>query len=111
MNVQYKIELTHFAHSDLLLIGEYYLSKAGAQVAQKILQNIEDAIDKLNFQPTRGHKPHELYDIANTNYLEIIANHHRIIYQIQSTTVYIIAIFDGRQDVKSHLLKRLTYIH
>ena len=111
MNVQYKIELTNFAHSDLLLIGEYYLSKAGVDVAQRILQNIEDAIDKLNFQPTRGHKPHELYDIANTDYLEIIINHHRIIYQIKSTIIYVIAIFDGRQDVKTHLLRRLTYVH
>lgn len=109
--MQFKIELTLFAQSDLLLIGEYYLSKAGVEVAQGILKSIEDAIDTLTSQPKRGHKPHELYDIVNTNYLEIIANRYRIIYQIKDNIIYIIAILDGRQDVKTHLLKRLSYIH
>ena len=109
--MQFKIELTLFAQSDLLLIGEYYLSKAGVEVAQGVLKNIEEAIDTLTSQPKRGHKPHELYDIVNTDYLEIITNRYRIIYQVKGHVIYVIAIFDGRQDVKSHLLKRLSYIH
>lgn len=109
--MKYKVNLTRFAQTDLLMIGEYYLSKVGAGHALNILMDIETAIESLKNQPQRGHRLHELYQIPSLNQLEIIVDRYRIIYQIQDSNVYIIAIFDCRQDVKSHLLKRMSILH
>lgn len=59
--------------------------------------------------PSRGHKPHELYQIPKVDVLEIISGNCRIIYKIKPKIVYIIAILDGRQDVKAHLIKRIMH--
>ncbi len=104
----FSVELTREAAEDLLAIGEYYYSHAGANVAEQILTEIESAIASLSAQPERGHLPHELYSIRNAKEREIIAGRYRILYQIKHRSVYVIAIFDGRQNVKTHLLNRRT---
>lgn len=107
----YKVELTHLARSDLFNIIEYFSSKAGGLVANQKLTEIESAIATLKELPDRGHKPHEMYNIITANQLEIIVNNIRIIYEIQTDMVYVIAIFDGRQNVKAHLQKRTIRFH
>jgi len=107
----FTVELTTHAKNDLLMIAQYYLSKAGAEVAKKLVDSIEEAVQTLIHMPERGHKPHELYQIANASVFEIITGKHRIIYKQLSHSVVVLAIFDGRQDVKFHLTKRLTSLH
>lgn len=105
--MKHQVKLTDLAQRDLLLIAEYYVSKAGKEKASQILNRIVDAIKSLEKNPLRGHKPHELIDAVADKYLEIISNPYRIIYRINSSTIFIIAIFDGRQNVKAHLNKRI----
>ena len=107
----YNVEIARSAKADLEGIAEYYLSKAEPALAAGILNKLEVALYSLADHPERGHKPHELTDFPDLKELEIIADPYRIIYQIRTKTVYIIAIFDGRQDVKSHLRKRLTWFY
>ncbi len=104
----FHVELTHQATADLLNIAQYYLSKAGADVAVAITDAIEVKVQSLREMPERGHQPHELYQVPNDLIFEIISNQYRIIYKIMAKRVIVIAIFDGRQDVKLHLSKRLT---
>ena len=108
--MKYKVEIARSAEDDLVGIAEYYLSKAGPALATDILSKLGLALSSLADHPERGHKPHELYDFPDLKELEIVADPYRVIYQIRKKTVYIIAIFDGRQDVKSHLRKRLTQL-
>jgi toxin ParE1/3/4 len=107
----FSVELTQQAKADLLNIAQYYLSKAGVDVAASIVDSLEAKVQSLSEHPERGHKPHELYEISNDFILEIISGYYRIIYKLMAQRVVIIAIFDGRQDVKSHLTKRLTSLH
>lgn len=107
----FSVELTHQAKTDLLNIAQYYLSKAGIEVASSIIDTLEEKVQSLREHPERGHKPHELYQVSNGLILEIISDQYRIIYKIMTQRVVIIAIFDGRQDVKSHLTKRLSSLH
>ena len=75
-----------------------------------ITDAIEVKVQSLREMPERGHQPHELYQVPNGLIFEIISNQYRIIYKIMAkrVIVIVIAIFDGRQDVKLHLSKRLT---
>ena len=107
----YHIELTPQAQSDLLMIVEYYYSQAGSDVAENPLSKLENGIATLAEMPQRGHKPHELFEIASADELEIIIDGYRIIYKIKQQIVYVIAIFDGRQEVKKHLMQRMMKFH
>ena len=105
------VELTKSAKNDLSAIAQYYLSKAGIEVAEKFLIAIEDAVQSLTEIPQRGQQPHELYQIPHPQILEIIKDRFRTIYKILPERVVVIAIFDGRQDVRRHLRKRLTSLN
>jgi toxin ParE1/3/4 len=107
----YKISLTEQASLDLLQIMEYFSAKVSLSFAEKKLVTIEKMIELLLFQPNRGHKPHELYKINTAKQLEIIVDKIRIIYEIKGHDIFVTAIFDGRQDVRSHLLKRMQKLH
>jgi len=109
--VTYNVELTHQAQFDLQQIIEYCTSKVDIVFAEKKLIEIEQAINLLSLQPTRGYKPHELYKINTAKQLEIIINSICIIYEIKTPQVFITAIFDGRQNVQAHLLKRMLKLH
>jgi plasmid stabilization system protein ParE len=109
--VSYNVELTAQAQLDLLQIIEYCASKVDSAFAEKKLVEIEQAVNSLSHQPTRGHKPHELHNISTSKQLEIIINRIRIIYQIRNNNVFVTAIFDGRQNVQAHLLKRIQKSH
>jgi toxin ParE1/3/4 len=109
--MKFSVELTQQAKADLLNIAQYYLSKAGIDVAASIVDTLEVKVQSLSEHPERGHKPHEIYQVSNGLIFEIISGHYRIIYKLMAQRVVIIAIFDGRQDVKSHLTKRLTSLH
>lgn len=109
--MNYNVELSTQAQLDLLQIIEYFTSKVDIVFAEKKLVEIEHAINSLAFQSTRGHKPHELHTISTAKQLEIIVNKIRIIYEIKNNNVFITAIFDGRQNVQAHLLKRIQKSH
>ncbi len=109
--MKYKVELTKQANFDLLQMVEYFAAKVGVMLAKKKLDEIEQAINSLSLQPSRGHKPHELYNISASKQLEIIVDRVRIIYEIRANVIFIIAIFDGRQNVQAHLLKRMYKFH
>ena len=107
----YNISLTEQASLDLLQIMEYFTAKVNLTFAEKKLVEIENMIKSLSFQPNRGHKPHELYKINAAKQLEIIADKVRIIYEIKGNDIFVTAIFDSRQNVKAHLLKRMQKLH
>jgi toxin ParE1/3/4 len=107
----YSVELTAQAYIDLKQIIEYFSVKVDLVFAEKILLKIEQAIDSLSYQPTRGHKPHELYKMSTAKQLEITVDKIPIIYEIQENSVFMTAIFDGRQNVQAHRLKRIHKLH
>lgn len=109
--MKYKIELTRDAQLDILAIAEFYQQTAGDDVAEKMLATIQTALVSLVELPARGHKPHELYALQAATELEIVVDRYRIIYLLQTEIVYVIAIFDGRQDMRTHLAKRRSRLY
>jgi toxin ParE1/3/4 len=63
-------------------------------------------VQSLKQLPQRGHVPHEIEGVGESTVLEIIAGYYRIIYELSGKEVTVFAVFDGRQDVRTHLMKR-----
>lgn len=102
----YKLKWTQNAKSDLLSIIEY-IKRDSPSVAKEIYFKIKEQAHSSNFFPLKGRIVPELQKEGITMYRELITTPWRIIYKIGDDTVYILAIFDSRQNVEELLLQKL----
>ena len=68
-------------------------------------------IQTINFFPLRGRVVPELQKEGIIIYRELIVEPWRVMYKIENDTVYIMAIFDSRQNVEELLLQKLLRGH
>ena len=106
MSEYYKIKWTSNAKEDLLNIVEY-IKKDSLSAARKVYGQIKEKAQSSNFFPLKGRVVPELQKEGITIYRELIAQPWRIMYKIENDTVYIMAIFDSRQNVEELLLQKL----
>ena len=108
MSDNYKIEWAEVAEKDLKGIVEYIAEDSPAN-ALKILKKIKQKASSLYTLPERGRIVPELQDQGISIYRELIIPPWRIIYRISEMKVYVLSVFDARQNVEDILLKRLIY--
>ncbi|MBA3026251.1 MAG: type II toxin-antitoxin system RelE/ParE family toxin [Sulfurimonas sp.] len=106
MSKIYKLEWTSNAKNDLLNIVAY-IKKDTPGIANEVYQKIREKAHSSNFFPLRGRVVPELQKEGITLYRELIAPPWRIIYKVGNESVYIMAIFDSRQNVEDILLQKL----
>ena len=106
MSKTYKLKWTSNAKEDLLNIIDY-IKQESTQSARKVYEQIRDKAHSSNFFPLRGRVVPELQREGITIYRELIENPWRIMYKIENDTVYIMAIFDARQNMEELLLQKL----
>jgi len=106
MNKTYKIKWTSNAKEDLLNIV-HTIKKDSLSAARKVYERIKEKAQSSNFFPLRGRVVPELQKEGITIYRELIMQPWRIVYKIEDDTVYIMAIFDARQNVEELLLQKL----
>lgn len=94
-----KIILTNKARKDINDIFDY-IANYSIKAAIKTNKNIRSYIEQLEKLPYIGRYVPE---IPNKQYRERICKNYRIIYFIsqKDNTIYILYIFNARQDVKS----------
>ena len=78
--------------------------------ADHVLTRLEEAFSNLSEQPSRGAYPKELLELGLREFREIFFKPYRIIYQLQDDIVYVVAVADGRRDVRSLLERRLLRV-
>lgn len=105
--MKFKVLIDPKAKQDLKEIFHYVAINDGEIAANKLLDNIEKTIYKLEKLPERGHIPPELRSTGIKNYLEIHFKPYRIIYEIDKKEVYIHLVLDGRRNVQEILNNRL----
>ncbi len=110
MSKIYKVEWTSNAKEDLLNIVDD-IKQDSLDVARKAYIQIKDKAHSSNLFPLRGRVVPELQRQGITLYRELIENPWRIMYKIENDTVYIMAIFDARQNVEELLLQKLLRAH
>ncbi len=106
MSKIYNIKWTSSAKEDLLSIVAY-IKEDSPTIAREVYQKIKSKANSSNLFPLRGRVVPELQKEGITMYRELISSPWRIIYKVDNDTVYIMAIFDSRQNVEELLLQKL----
>ncbi len=110
MSQIYKVKWTSSAKEDLLNIVDY-IKKDSLSAARKVYRQIKEKAQSCNFFPLKGRVVPELLKEGITIYRELIVQPWRIMYKIENDTIYIMAIFDSRQNVEELLLQKLLRGH
>jgi len=104
---EYRVRWTKTASDDLETILDYIAANDGPPAAEKILERIASAAERLRTSCRRGRVVPELKDLGITLYRELIVPPWRIVYRIEGRDVLVLAALDGRRDMESLLLDRL----
>ncbi|MHB8808573.1 MAG: type II toxin-antitoxin system RelE/ParE family toxin [Desulfobulbaceae bacterium] len=107
MSSQYKISWASVAESDLSNIILYIAEESPAN-ALKVLTKIKEKASSLKQFPERDRIVPELQDQGINLYREIIVPPWKIVYRISGKEVYVLTVFDSRQNAEDVLLKKLT---
>ena len=99
---------TYFATSELKNIYLFYKLAASTIVAQKIKKSIFNATKKLSKTPLIGQIEDNLVELKQ-GHRYIVEGNYKIIYRIINKEIYIVDVFDCRQNpqkIKIHQLSK-----
>ena len=105
--MKYTVHLIIDAENDLLDIYRYVRRHDSAEKSDRLMDNLESTITKLETLPLRGHHPPELERIGVLEFREIFFKPYRIIYQITNKDVYVHSVLDSRRDLQELLQQRM----
>jgi len=105
--VNFTVYLLEDAEEDLFEIYRYVAQNDSVGNADKLLDNLEKTILKLEVMPERGHFPPELERIGVREYREVFYKPYRIIYQVIKSEVFVHGVLDGRRDLQDILQNRV----
>ncbi len=105
--MRYSVYLVEDAERDLFEICRYVAANDSKEKADRLQDNLEKTILKLETTPDRGHLPPELERIGVSEYREVFFKPYRIIYQVGGREVFVFCVLDGRRDLQDVLQERL----
>ncbi|MBL3539462.1 type II toxin-antitoxin system RelE/ParE family toxin [Aminivibrio sp.] len=103
----YEVLLTEDASQDLGEICQFIASHDDPAKAEYVLAQIESVFERLAVFPFRGATPVELLDLGLSDYREVFFKPYRVFYTVIDNRVYVVAIVDGRRDLRSYLYRRI----
>lgn len=98
--------MSSVASDDVAQLLEYLLATSGVEVANKVDATIDAALDSLTTAADRGRIVPELQVRGIYTFRELIRAPYRIVYRVASTTVWVLAVVDGRRDLSTLLRER-----
>lgn len=84
-----------------------YLAADSPLDAQKLIAKLKAKTDSLARMAERGRVVPELAYFGIRTWRELVVRPYRIIYRIAAGTLYVMAVLDGRRDLRDVLLERL----
>ena len=106
--MKYQVITSSHASFDLEEIDCYISRNDSPAKAAYVMDRLETACASLYSNPNRGSYPPEMAKLGVHDYREIFFKPYRIIYKVSNHDVYILLIADGRRDLRTLLLQRLT---
>jgi len=103
---RFRIEWTEAASGDLAEIITF-IARDSPLHAARVFQRIRRRADTLRRFPNRGHVVPELASLDVVNYRELLVLPYRIVYRIEKPKVFVLAVLDGRRDLRQLLSERL----
>lgn len=105
--MKFTVKIDPQAQKDMKEIFFYVAINDSFDMANKLLDKIEETCYKLEKHPTRGHIPEELRSTGIKKFLEIHYKPYRIIYEIKKEITYIHSVLDARRNVQEILNERI----
>jgi len=106
MSKPYRVVWANIAEEDLTAIIKYIHSDNPA-AAKDSLERIKTKVSNLDSLPQRGRIVPALRQQGILQYRELVVPPWRIIYRISDSYVYVLSVFDSRQNLEDVLLDRL----
>jgi len=73
-----------------------------------VLDRLHKRTATLSSLTSRGRIVPELGEIGITHYRELVERPWRLLYRIESGSVFVVAVLDSRRELQTLLLERLT---
>jgi toxin ParE1/3/4 len=105
--MNYPVRITRSALRDLEEIYDWIACNDAPAKAEHVLDQLSKAAQSISNMPERGSRPREL-PAGMDNFRQIYFKPYRVIYRIGATEVVIHLIVDGRRNLQTLLLRRLT---
>ena len=105
--VSMKYKVVNLAEDNLFGIIEYIFLNDCHENAIYVYEKIKDKLRSLETFPYKGHLPRECVE-HHLDLLEIHFSVYRIIYTIKDEIVVILAVIDGRRDIKEQFFLDLV---
>ena len=104
---KYDVIFDNDAEDDIFDIYMFVAVNDSVEKADRLFAALRQTWLKLRKLPLRGNIPTELFEIGVTEFRELHYKPYRIIYSLESTTVYVHCVVDGRRDIQEILQERL----
>lgn len=102
-----RVRWTETARRDLDAIVSY-IAEDSVENALAVLEKLRERAESLMDDAERGRIVPELRGLDVYQYHEVIERPWRILYRIEVDQVLVMAVLDGRRELRSLLLERLV---
>jgi toxin ParE1/3/4 len=106
--MNYPIRITNAASHDLEEILTWVEEHDSPAKANYVLGRLSEAIASIAALPRRGSRPRELPAGVNEDFRQVYFKPYRVIYEVTQSEIIIHVIADGRRNLQSLLIRRLT---
>ena len=103
-----KVRFTKAARQDLEEIYDWIAEHDTPAKAEYVLDRLSAAAERMAALPGGGSRPRELPAGVRGDYRQVFFKPYRVIYRVASAEIVIHLIADGRRNLHSLLLQRLT---
>jgi len=104
----YPVRITSAAWRDLEEIHTWISEHDSPEKADYVLDRLSEAAESISALPNRGSRPKELPTGMEADYRQVFFKPYRLIYEVDGADIVVHLIADGRRNLHSLLLQRLT---
>jgi toxin ParE1/3/4 len=105
--IEFDVTIAEIAEADLEALYDYVCKTRSVDIADSMLDKLQQIIGTLKTSPERGTRPDEFIDGGGDKIRQLILWPYRVIYEISGAVVEVFAVLDGRLDARTLLKSRL----
>ncbi|MGD0547958.1 MAG: type II toxin-antitoxin system RelE/ParE family toxin [Terracidiphilus sp.] len=104
----YPVRITSAAWRNLEELHNWIAEHDSPEKADYVLDQLSEVAESIAALPQHGSRPKELPKGMGAEYRQVFFKPYRVIYEIKHDEIVIHLIADGRRNLQSLLMRRLT---